>query len=271
MLARAYAFGALVLLAAAVPLPAQAGDLGEWGDAPEGVIAYPSLAVTGAFPTCQNVGPAMWVYHGALCWAHFPGGPPPFDFETEGNAGLCPGFAPYDNDECWNTPDGGLLFPPPYTIQAGVVVPCISHGSLGIECYMAVWGTDVDILVVNSMPCVGYANVLMDWNQDGQWGGSSTCPAGQAPEHVLVDWPVPMGFGAPGGAALSLLGPPNFRIGPQPGYVWTRFTISETPVGADWNGAALFEDGETEDYLLRIDADSPVEGSTWGCIKYLYR
>ena len=33
--------------------------------------------------------------------------------------------------------------------------------------------------------------------------------------------------------------------------VWMRFTISEVPVGQDWNGEGLFEDGETEDYLLR--------------------
>jgi len=68
--------------------PASAlGDEGEWGDAPEDGIAYPWIPVTGTFPTCFT-GSAGFVYHGPLCWAHFPGSgapQPPFDFEADGN------------------------------------------------------------------------------------------------------------------------------------------------------------------------------------------
>jgi hypothetical protein len=226
---------------------------GEYGDAPEGATAYPSLGVMGAFPTCVNCGPAGWVYHGPLGWARFELVPAPgVDFENEGNAGLCPNFAPYDADECFNDGDAGLMFPPAYTIQGGIVVPCTGQtGPLGITCQMAVWGVDVDIWVINNMPVNGFVNVLMDWDQNGQWAGASQCPGGAAPEHVLVNFLVPIGFAGP----LSALGPPAFLIGPSDGYVWSRFTVSEHPVPNDWNGEEWFEDGETEDYLLLVDPD----------------
>jgi len=254
------------MIAALLAAPALAGDLGEWGDAPENVIAYPSLGVFGAFPTCQNTGPATWIYHGALCWANFGGA---FDFETEGNAGLCSSFNPYDADECCADGDAGLIMPPAYTIDAtGTVVPCVNHGSLGAFCTTANWGQNVDITVINNMPVIGYVNVLMDFDQNGMWGGASQCPGGaMAPEHVLVDWPVPMNFAGP----LSALGPPSFLIGPNLGYVWTRFSVTEQPVGGGWDGSGGFEDGETEDYLLQIDDGTPVEESSWGVIKSLYR
>jgi len=55
---------------------------------------------------------------------------------------------------------------------------------------------------------------------------------------------------------LSGLAPPNFVIGPNAGYVWTRFTITERPVPmSGWKGDGGFEDGESEDYLLLIDED----------------
>ncbi|MBN2563811.1 MAG: hypothetical protein JXQ75_23090 [Phycisphaerae bacterium] len=231
----------------------QQDDL-DFGDAPEGVLAYPSLGVNGWFPTCMYVPPAGWIQHG-LCWAYFG---PSADFEPDGNGGLCPFFAPYDNDECFQDGDAGLLFPEAFTIQAGAVTPCPnSNGTpLGTACQTAVWGTDIDILITNTMPVDGLVNVLMDWNQDGQWAGGSTCPGPvPAPEHVLVDFPVPAGYAGP----LSGLNPPPFLIGPDPGtggttgfYVWSRFSVTEIPVGAGWDGSGSFEDGETEDYLLYV-------------------
>ncbi len=240
----------------------------EFGDAPEGATAYPTLSVTGAFPTCMNVVIAGWIQHNNF-GAHFG---PTFDFENEGNAGLCPLFTPnaYDNDECFMDGDAGLIIPEPYTIQGAagseVVVPCpASTGtSLGNTCQTAVWGVNIDIDVTNFMPSMtdGYVNVLVDWNQDGQWSSSSMCPSGAVPEHVLVDFPVFNGYLGP----LSALGPPSFTIGPNPGYVWVRFSITEVPVATtDWNGEGIFEDGETEDYLLRVDIESkpPVPHLKW--------
>jgi len=220
----------------------------EYGDAPEGATAYPSLGVVGMFPTCKTVGPAGYVEHDN--WGAVLG--PTFDFEMDGNAGLCPGFNPYDQDECYADNDAGLLFPEPYTIVNNVVVTCPnSQGTpLGAPCTTAVWGSDIDIMVSNNMPneTEGYMNVLFDWDQNGIWSGASPCPGANAPEHVLVDFKVPPGYAGP----LSGLNPPNFLIGPNVGYVWARFTISERPVGQDWTGEGGFEDGESEDYLIEI-------------------
>ena len=85
-------------------------DLLEYGDAPEGpsAIAYPSLGVSGSFPTCISVGPAGFVQHFNFgAWFG-----PSFDMELDGNGGLCPQcFPPYDQDECFNDGDAGLIFP----------------------------------------------------------------------------------------------------------------------------------------------------------------
>ena len=209
----------------------------DFGDAPEGALAYPATGVPGAFPTCMNVGPWLWVQHRNFgAWLG-----PAFDFEADGNAGNCPLFTPntYDMDECFADGDAGLLFPEPYTIQgpvgAEVVTPCPGYSgtALGTTCQTAVWGVDVDIDVTNLMPnqTEGFVNVLVDWNGDGQWAGASTCATpGDTPEHVLVNFPVPNGFSGP----LSALVPPPFVIGPRHGYAWARFTISEQPVGLAW-------------------------------------
>ena len=230
----------------------------DFGDAPEGALAYPSLGTGGSFPTCMNVGPANWIQHTNFgAWFG-----PVVDFEPEGNGGLCPSFAPYDNDECFMDGDAGLLIPPAYTIVQGVVTLCpnSSAGSLGLTCQTAVWGGNVDIDVHNTMPnhepyLPAYVNVLMDWDQNGMWGGSSPCPpAGTpAPEQVLVDFVVPPLFIGPLSALMQA--GTGFLIGPNSGYVWTRFTISEYPVGFGWTGEGYFEDGESEDYLLRVDPD----------------
>jgi len=253
-----------------------AQDYGEWGDAPEGVVAYPFLAppVMGWFPTCWGVGPAgSFIWHAPVGLAHFPGLPPTVDFEWEGNAGACPVFPPYDADECFMI-DGGLLFPDAYTIgAAGFVLPCPQSTPmvLGFTCTVATWGIDIDIMVVNARPDSAYVNVLIDFDQSGTWGGAPICPTGPAPEHVLVNFPVPAGYGVPHGAPLSGLGPPPFLIGPEDEWVWSRFTVSDQPVPLPWDGSGIFQDGETEDYLIEIIWLNPVEQKTWGCIKSLYR
>ncbi len=224
----------------------------DFGDAPEGVLAYPATGIPGQFPTCKSIGaPGSWIQHG-LGWARFGQG---WDAEPEGNAGD-PLFTAYDQDECFGDGDAGLLFPGVFTITGApgsqTVVPCPASpgGSLGAPCQTALWGRNVDIQVINTMPVVGYVNVLMDWNQDGQWGAPVPgCPSGAIPEHVLVNFPVPVGFNGP----LSNLMPPGFQIGPRGGYLWSRFSITETQVQlVPWDGSGIFEDGETEDYLLHV-------------------
>ncbi len=223
----------------------------EFGDAPEGALAYPPAGIMGMFPTCITVLPATWIQHTNFgAWLG-----PAFDLEADGNAGLCPVFSPYDADECFADGDAGLMFPPSYTINAGnnvVLCPNAPVGPpLGQRCAQAVWGANIDVDVHNHMPnqTVGFLNVLIDWDQNGQWGGASQCPGGLlAPEHVLVDFPIPNPFDGP----LSLLGPPSFLIGPNICHVWMRVAITERPVGLSqmWDGSGSFEDGETEDYLI---------------------
>lgn len=225
----------------------------DYGDAPENEPAYPWTGIMGQFPTCVNTGPAGWVQHspGGQAWFG-----PLVDGETDGNAGNCsimPPFPPYDMDECFQDGDAGLIMPPSYTIVGANVVPCVAGaiGTLAVPCSTAVWGRDIDILVTNNDSVDMFLNFLADWNQDGMWAGTAPCPGGPVSEHVLVDFTIPPGFSQP----LSALAPAPFVVGPDTGYVWTRFTISPVPVGAGWDGNGMFDDGESEDYLLRLSGE----------------
>ncbi len=232
----------------------------DFGDAPEDALAYLSPSVTGLFPTCLTYGSATSVVRHTNFGALFG---PSVDFEADGNGGACPNCKPPDQDECFADQDAGLIFPEPFTIDTTPsIVPCPkSNGTpLGNICQFASWGANLDIDVTNNMPsqAIGFVNLLVDWNQDGQWGGSMTCPNGvTVPEHALVDFPVPNGFTGP----LSQLFPPNFLIGPNPGHVWARFTITERQVLTGWTGEGEFGDGESEDYLLLISDSDP--GIKW--------
>jgi len=243
----------------------------EYGDAPEGGIAYPSLGVTGAFPTCITIGLQGYVEHD-LSWPTGSYFGPSVDGETDGDASLCPPpgcFPSYDDDECYQDGDAGLVnfagLADSFTIDSTItVVPCVQgeEQPLGTVCQMATWGVDIDIDIVETADDRdSYVNVLADWNRSGEWSGASDCIAIQdAPEHVLVNWRVPDGYVGP----LSNLAPPGFLIGPEPGHVWFRFTIIDQDDGPlyheDWNGEGDFaHGGETEDYLLLIEDDQPDE------------
>jgi hypothetical protein len=243
----------LVLCCAAVAPFEAAAQTGDYGDAPEGVLAYPASGIPGAFPTCRLTGPAGFVYHGFAAQNAWFG--PIVDMEPDGNAGMCPP-PPYDQDECspLTDNDAGLLIPDAYTIAAGMVVTCgppLNPRALGMTCAQAVWGTNVDIRVTNGSTAIVYVNVLMDWDQNGAWAGSSICPLGAAAERVLTNFPVPAGYSGPLSAVFPP--PPGFLIGPNPGYVWTRFTVTPNQLGGPWPGSGTFTFGESEDYLLRVD------------------
>jgi hypothetical protein len=230
-------------------------DYLEYGDAPEGPshIAYPSTGVPGAFPTCMGCGPSAWIQHNNFgAWFG-----PSFDFESEGNAGWCPGgFPPYDQDEGFQDGDAGLMMPEPYTIDNTLTVipfPGWTGTPLGTVGAVASWGVDIDIWVHNTMPghepyLPAFVNLLIDWNQNGIWGDPG--------EHVLVNFLIPPLYIG----SLSALIPPPFIIGPNSGYVWSRFSITESAVPLEWTGEGEFEDGETEDYLLRVD---PFQEEGW--------
>lgn len=232
----------------------------EFGDAPEGALAYPASGIIGSFPTCLGVpvnGVAQHLGYGAFFLS--------FDYELEGNGGLCPSFNLYDHDECFGDWDAGLILPEPFTIIGGVVTPCPNSlgTSMGQPCQQIAWGQNIDIQVTSYMPCMTpyFVNVVIDWNQNGFWGDTLHCPdIGLIPENVLVNLPVPNGFCGP----LSLLNPPPFYSGPNQGFFWARFTISEQQLPPNWTGTGTFDQGETEDYLLyvgKFDFGDAPEGS----------
>lgn len=227
----------------------------DYGDAPETGLAYPSLGVTGKFPTCRYIGPAGYIRHGKNknCFFGYK-----VDHEQEGNAGGCFDAVKghWDQDELCGASDAGLWKPNPYTLTGDpgmeTVAPlCASLPGtpMGFACAMAAWGRNIDIWWQCNLDKGAYINVIMDWNQDGDWGDSSWCEVDHwIPEHVLVNFPVPGGWNG----LLSNWHPPSFRMGSNSGYVWARFTISERPVALPWNGSGSFDDGESEDYLLKV-------------------
>jgi len=91
---------------------------------------------------------------------------------------------------------------------------------------------------------------------------------------VLVDFVIPPQYDG----TLSALGPPPFLIGLNAGPVWVRFSITDVPVNTtDWDGSGSFEDGETEDYLLLVDAgamhdlgDAPDSSNSFGAAMTAY-
>ena len=241
------------------PSAAPAQPALDFGDAPEGVLAYSTGAI-GRFPTCMFVGPAAWVRHGfgGLQMAWFG---PGVDYEPDGNGGFCPLFQPNDRDECFADGDAGLLMPQPFTLLGGIERPCPTprepRSGLPVNrpSGAAMWTS------MSVTPCSSPATSTCSstGEQNGAWGQAAQCPPGAAPEHVLTNFVLPPGFAGP----LSALGPPSFLIGPQPGFAWARFAITEQPVPVGWDGAGQFDAGESEDYLLLIAPAQPDEYD-WG-------
>ncbi len=235
----------------------------EYGDAPEGKLAYSDPIVIWQFPTCRLSGASGFIRHGNL-FGYFGDGK---DFEIDGNAGNCPQFNPYDNDECSNdliVPqppgpamiDAGLLIADVYTINGDTCKACSgSPGitTLGKPCETVIWGVGIDMSVTNNVPTGQnlYLNVLADLNRDGKWSGAVTCPDGTVQEeHIVKNLIVPAGT-----FLASGLGAPQFNLGPEGGPIWVRFSLTETMQGANWNGSGTFEYGETEDYLIKVEDD----------------
>jgi hypothetical protein len=262
---------ALTLVAFALAEPALGQAIYDYGDAPETNSPYPwILGVPGRFPTCEG-GPSAVVRHRVL-----PGFPdlfyfgPNYDLETDGNGGFC--FPPYyEVDECYGPADldAGLTIPDGYTIFNDAPLSCgaINPRPLGVVCTMGSWGTDLDILVNNDRGDHVYVNVLVDWDQSGSWGGQSQCGSTPVPERIVENLPVPAFFH--GLLSQSSPPPPQFLMGPNSGYVWVRFTISPDPIASgdpffDGSGPPnpppdtfTWENGETEDYLLRVNEAQP--------------
>lgn len=107
-----------------------------------------------------------------------------------------------------------------------------------------------------------YVNVLIDWDQDGQWKQSLV--PGAITEWVVQNHTINL---APGNSALftspAFLWGWNALLGPQ--CFWMRMTISRVPLEPasypdGWDGSGAFPTGETEDYLFHPDVPRDVAG-----------
>jgi hypothetical protein len=269
------------------------------GDAPEGVSAYPS-GTQGRFPTCRGdspagtqevecgsprstpPGPTGFVAHAASYTAPAafglgcgPQSSPGLAVDTEVDgisyvtgswpqsaSSACSPKEPvkaaeqafgglwFGADEFIGDADAGLAQPP-------FLLPCSARSFQ----YKA-WSCG---------PVTVYLNVLVDWNQDGDWNDVVACPSGSpapggcAPEWAVKNQPVVLAAGC------NTLATPDFVTGPDVGGAWMRVTLTPAAVSDDfpWRGSTLasgpatpyFSAGETEDYPVTILDPVAVAGS----------
>lgn len=126
---------------------------------------------------------------------------------------------------------------------------------------------------------IGYLNVWVDSNRDGDWGDNYECPnaAGALTaslEHIVIDLPINATALGAGLHAVSVpTSAPVFwrpEIAQQP--AWLRMTLSERPSNKPLNiGTVQYGDGrghddpfrlgETEDFLLRPEGQTTADPS----------
>lgn len=251
----------------------------EAGDAPEGFAPYPTVAV-GHFPTCaaataagtQEIecgaprssapGPTGQVLHIAgfdfapPFWLGCGSSPPALggiDGESEGKTGpagggnacggaavdcteLTPWGMSFGQDECLGDADAGVDGPIEFTV-----------------CTTARLRFRSTLCELDSLPA--YLNVLVDWNQDGDWNDNLSCaPAAScAPEWVVKNAFIKLRRGC------DAYESPEFVVGPRAGPGWMRVTLNGDPLhdAFPWAGSegtvnGDFRSGETEDYPVMI-------------------
>lgn len=278
----------------------------DFGDAPENIPAFPSGAF-GHYPTCRSTsppgtqeiecgaalstppGPTGWVEHAATfedsryasfgCQAaptwisvdsetdgvvNVGAGPPPLMPTTSAchPAVLLQNFEPAFGGGLWFGGDERALPQPGVALSASPTFPACGLTSMRLRTGACGPGGTT-----------AYLNVLVDWNQDGDWNDVARCgTAAQgicAPEWALKNAAVTI---RPGCDSLDT---PFFRVGPSLGGTWMRLTLTLAPVHDDfpWAGSATnpgpggsvgapFPGGETEDYPVSIidalDVGEPV-------------
>jgi plastocyanin len=109
---------------------------------------------------------------------------------------------------------------------------------------------------------IGFINVWLDGNRDGDWADVFDCPGynGAVPEHIVIDWPVNAAALGPGLHTIYVSTvEPVYMPTMEP--AWLRVTLSERPSNKDVSGGAYgdgrgFKDpfrlGETEDYIYQV-------------------
>ncbi|HEY6194853.1 MAG TPA: GEVED domain-containing protein [Candidatus Eisenbacteria bacterium] len=255
----------------------------DFGDAPEGIAAYPS-GIVGRFPTCLTPtapgtpdqlcpdpslippGPTGYVLHAtsdtdnAGFWLGCGDVAAPLlgvDSEVDGKswlvfaAGQIAACDPHSLPDCNEPAFGGMTFGQD---------ECYGDADAGLTSFVSFAACSTSTVTMKtyacgSVPVHAYLNILVDWNQDGDWNDVVRCEAINqcVPEWAVRDQPVTLPIGC------SFLTSPPFLAGPTPGPGWMRITLSEQPAPPDfpWNGSvslagAAFTRGETEDYPIQI-------------------
>ncbi len=122
---------------------------------------------------------------------------------------------------------------------------------------------------------MGYINVWVDGNHDGDWADARTCPnaAGgvdAAPEHIVINQPVNPATLALG---VNTINVPTSRVPFTTTEAWLRVTLTTKPISLPLSTSAgpvinysdgrgeLYRLGETEDYLYRQPGNGQTAGS----------
>jgi len=105
-----------------------------------------------------------------------------------------------------------------------------------------------------TMPMPRYVNLWFDWNGDGDWADTLSCPSGfPASEWAVRNQTVALG---PGSFWLAPQFLPKIRVVRNMPYeTWMRVSIAEMPAPAPEDGrgpAGGYDLGETEDYYLYL-------------------
>jgi hypothetical protein len=263
----------------------------DFGDAPECIPAYPS-GLVGLFPTCLLACPPISTQTGPCPPISTPPGPTGFVRHIQPLGGYWLGCYPalgivgIDNEPDGKTNFGGVGTSACAPIPTDCVEPAFGMFFDQDECYLD--GSDAGVttppglticspatVVFTTTSCVQrqvFLNICVDYNQDGDWNDSFTCPPGCVYEWSVVNAPIVL---APGCMTLTS---PFLPVGPIPGPGWMRISLTDAPVPPDypWNGSAgvpdqSFQGGETEDYPVTIGDVTRTDSPTWGRVKTLYR
>lgn len=270
----------------------------DFGDAPEGIAPYPGAGL-GHFPTCiapsapgtQEIecGTANSSPPGATGYVHHVGVPefgmfwlgcgpaphPPFggidsEFDGKVSAGGATLSVCHDNPvDCVEVAPWGMAFG-----QDECFGDIIDAGVVGPIAFPACSTSAVRFEATNcgTAPITVHLNVLVDWNQDGDWNDNIRCSSIGAcsPEWAVKNATITLNPGC--GSYIT----PKFQLGPKLGPGWMRISLTLDPVPPDfpWAGSAglaggEFRGGETEDYPVEIVyslvdvGDGPTPSSTW--------
>lgn len=264
--------------------PRQCPSYSDFGDAPEGIPAYPS-GILGHFPTCLAPTP-----------------PGTLDLACGTPNGTPPGLTGYvehvtaatDTVKYWLGCGDGTAANPGVDSESDGKVSVFGSGTgdvnacnpnVPLDCFEPAWGGamtfgqdecygDLDAALTSPLSfaacsssvfsyktynCTSasqqaFLNVLVDWSQDGDWNDNTACSRVGfcVPEWAVKNKPITL---PPGCNTLTT---PSFLAGTV-GIAWMRLTISDVPAPSDfpWNGTAgmpggAFGRGETEDYPVRI-------------------